>query len=130
LCQIVIDAPVTLTVGIRQDAAENLATNTQMIELLRARAQTGYDITEAFSIGQLAKRHANELAPTGKGFYLVVTLVTSHTAVKLLRVDQVGELGKNELSGIHPGSLAEKLLSENRVKNSSRSHPNTRVRGP
>lgn len=69
----------------------------------------------AFPKGKLAKRHAKKLVLTGEGFYFVVTQVTSHTAAKLLRVDQVGELGKNEFYSIHPGSFAEKLLGENRV---------------
>jgi hypothetical protein len=48
----------------------------------------------------------------------------------LLWMNQVGELSENEFSGIHPGSLANDLLGENRGKTSSRSHPTTSAKGP
>src|SRR5665213_1114849 len=130
LSQIMVDAPVTLAVGVGQDAAGNLAMNAQVIELLVARAQTGFHIAETFPKGELAKSHAKKLVPAGEGFHFVVSAVASHTAVKLLRMNQVGELGENKLSGIHPGSLANDMLGENRIKTSSRSHPRLGTRGP
>jgi hypothetical protein len=37
-------------------------------------------------------------------------------------MDQIGELGEDEFSGMHPDSLAKNLLGENRVKSSLPSH--------
>ena len=95
LGQVMIDAPVSLTVGIGQDTAGNLAAQAQVVELLGARAQTRFHIAETFPKGELAKRHAQKLVPAGEGFDLVVPGVTTHTAPELLRVDQVRELGEN-----------------------------------
>jgi hypothetical protein len=39
-------------------------------------------------------------------------------------VDQLGELGKDDFSSMHPGSLAKSLLDENRIKLSQPSHRN------
>ena len=93
-----------------------------MIELILARAQTGFNIAEAFPKGELAKGHAQKLIPAGEGLYLVVSVVASHTAAKLLGMDQISELGEDEFSGMHPESLAKDLLGKNRVKTSNRSH--------
>jgi len=76
----------------------------------------------------LAKSHAQKLVPTREGFYFVVSVVASHTAAKLLGVDQVGELGENDFPSVHPGSLAKNLLDANRLKLSNRSHPLTRIK--
>jgi hypothetical protein len=130
LGQITVNAPVALAVGIGQNAAGNLAANPQVIELIVAGAQTGFHIAEAFAKRELAERHTKKLVPAGEGFYFVVSVVAAHTAAKLLRLDQVGELGENKFSGIHPGSLAKKLLAENRIKSSSRSHPPSCAKGP
>jgi hypothetical protein len=75
----------------------------------------------------LAESHAKKLIPAGEGFDFVVSVVTAHAAMKLLRVNQVGELGENEFSIVHPWSLASKLLRENRINISNRSHPTTRI---
>ena len=123
LGQIMVNAPVALPVGVGQGAVGNFAANAQVIELILARAQTGFHIAEAFPKGELAKSHAEKLIPAGEGFYFIVSVIAAHAAAKLLRVDQVGELGENKFSGIHPGSLAKNLLGENRIKTSSRSHP-------
>jgi hypothetical protein len=53
-----VNAPVALAIRVRQNAARNLAANSQVIELIRARAQTGFHVTETFPKGELAKRHA------------------------------------------------------------------------
>jgi hypothetical protein len=102
----------------------------RVIELIVARAQTGFHIAETFPEGELAEGHAKKLAPAGEGFYFVIPVIASHATVKLLRVDQVSELGENKFSSIHPGSLAKELLGENRIKTSSRSHPRSGTRGP
>jgi len=50
-------------------------------------------------------------------------VIAPDAAVKLFGVDQVGELGENDFSSVHPGSLAKGLLGENRLKLSNRSQP-------
>ena len=86
-------------------------------------------IREESPKGELAKGHTEKLTPTGEGFYLVIAVITSDTAVKLLGVDEVGELGEHKFSGMHPCILAGNLLGENRLKYSNRSHPLTPIAG-
>jgi len=128
LRQIIVDAPVPFAIGVGQGAVGNFAAYSQVIELILTRTQTGFHIAQTLSKSELTKSHAEKLIPTGKSFDLIISLIAAHTAAKLLRVDQVGELGENKFSGIHPGSLAEKLLCGNRIKLSSRSHPLPRIR--
>jgi len=47
-----------------------------VIEFPLSRTQTCLDISETFPIGQLGKGHAKELAPAGKVFDRVVTVVS------------------------------------------------------
>jgi len=121
-----VNAPVAFPVGVGQRAVANIATNPQMIELLRAGAQTGFHVAKALPKSELAKSHADKLVPAGEGLYFVATVVTAHTTAKLLRVDQVGELSENQFSSIHFLILAQPMLGENPEKISSRSHPFTR----
>jgi hypothetical protein len=93
-----------------------------MVELILTRAQTGFNIAEAFPKGELTKGHAQKLIPAGEGFYFVVSVVASHTPTKLLWMDQISELGEDKFSGMHPESLAKNLLSENCLKTLNRSH--------
>src|SRR6266581_4367837 len=92
-----------------------------MVELILTRAQTGFNIAEAFPKGELTKGHAQKLIPAGEGFHFVVSVVASHTATKLLWMDQISELGEDKFSGMHPESLAKNLLCKNPVKHSNRS---------
>src|SRR6266566_5970395 len=76
-----------------------------MVELILTRAQTGFNIAEAFPKGELTKGHAQKLIPAGEGFYFVVSVVASHTPTKLLWMDQISELGEDKFSGMHPETL-------------------------
>ena len=54
----------------------------------------------------MAKSQAGKLAPTRKSFDLIVSVISSHTAAKLFRLDQVRELSEDEFSDVQPTSLA------------------------
>src|ERR1035437_956989 len=123
LSQIIVDAPVTLAIGVGQGAVGNFAVYPQVIELVLTRTQTGFHIAQTFPKGELTKSHAEKLIPTGERFHLIVAVIAPHTTAKLFGVDQIGELGENEFSSVHSQSLAENLLAENRANNSNRSHP-------
>src|ERR1700736_760586 len=105
----------------------NFAAYSQVIELVWTRTQTGFYIAQTLPKGELAKSHAQELIPTGERFHLIVAVIAPHTAAKLFGVDQIGELGENEFSNVHPRSLAENLLAEKGINNSNRSHPLLRI---
>ena len=79
----------------------NAAAKSQVIQLVLARAQTNLNVLQTVSISQLAKRHAKELIPAGKGLHLVVALITTDATLKLLQMDEAEQLRKNELVGKH-----------------------------
>ena len=47
-----------------------------MVEFPLSRAQTSFDVSEAFPIGQLSESHAEKLVPARKVFDLVVAVVS------------------------------------------------------
>ncbi len=77
-----VDAPVAALVGIGQGAARYSALDAHVVELARLRAQTRFDVAQAFSIGQLSKRHAEILIETRKAFDLVAPAVARHATAK------------------------------------------------
>ncbi len=92
LSQVMIDAPVTILVGVGQGAMGDAATNSQVVELLLAGAQASFYVRQAIPVSQLAKGHAKKLVPAGKGFDLIETPVAAHTPLELLPVNEVGQL--------------------------------------
>jgi len=55
LSKIGVDAPVALFVGIGQSTAGHFATKAHVVQLGLLSPQTGFDITEAFTISKLGK---------------------------------------------------------------------------
>ena len=55
-----------------------------MIELGLHCAKTGFDVSEAFSIGQLSKSHTEELIEAGESSEAIVASITSHTFVEFV----------------------------------------------
>ena len=80
-----------------------------MIELVAAGTQADFNVGQTFPKGDLRERHTQELIPTGELANLVVPAITSYTAPELFRVDPVGELSQNSLSGVHARSLASTI---------------------
>ena len=58
LGEIGMGAPVAPFVGVDQGASRDLAANAHIVELALLSAQASLDIAQAFSIGELHKRHA------------------------------------------------------------------------
>src|SRR5688572_29383343 len=76
-----------------------------------AGAQAGFYISQAISVGQLAKSHAQELVPTRERFNLIVTAVAADATLKLLAVNEVGQLGEGKFVGKHSASWRRKCCS-------------------
>lgn len=60
-------------------------------------------------VADVAKGHVEELSPTREDFHLMLSAIASHTAAKLFRMDEIGDLSKMSLPAVHPGSLAEMI---------------------
>ena len=84
LCKVGVDSPISDLVGMSERIARNVASKTHVIEFPLSRAQTSFDVPEAFPIGQLSESHAEKLVPARKVFDLVVAVVTLNTFLKLV----------------------------------------------
>lgn len=101
LGEIGIDTPVPFLIGLGQGASSDTSTNAHVVTSGRDSPQTGFDITQAFSIGQLSEGHAEVLIPAGEDFGVFVSLVSLNTPAKVVYGQEIHELCKNSSSGIH-----------------------------
>jgi hypothetical protein len=93
-----------------------------MIALCSAGVETGLDVAQAFALSQLRKDQAEEPLPAGEVSDFVVPAVATDQAMELLGVNEVEELGKDELAGIHASRIRTNSGSW-AGPNSNRSHP-------
>src|SRR5208283_157262 len=63
LCEVGINSPIPNLVGMGQGIARDFAADTHVVESRLIRPKTGFDISQALSIGELGKGHAKELIP-------------------------------------------------------------------
>ena len=80
-----VDAPVATLVGIGQSAARHPALDAHVVQLVRLRAQTRFDVAQTFSIGQLSKGQAQILVEAGKTLDLVLSAIARHATVGPIR---------------------------------------------
>ena len=62
---------------------------------------TGFDIAEAFAIGELSKGQTEELIPTGEIFDVAIALVPIDANLKLVGWEELHELRENSSSLVH-----------------------------
>ena len=101
MSKIGIDAPISLFVGIGQGTSRDVASDAGMIKFGVHRAKTGFDVSKAFSIGQLSKCHAEELIEAREGSEAVVTSIPSHTFVEFVSWQEIHELRENVAPTVH-----------------------------
>ena len=63
-------------VGICQSISGYFAPDAHVVELVLLCTQTGVDIPQTFSVGQLGKGHAEKLIQAGKFLYFVVAMIS------------------------------------------------------
>jgi hypothetical protein len=108
------DAPVARFVGVRQCVARNAAAKTQMIKLRLLRAQTGFDIAQAFAPGELGEGQTEKLIPAGEALHFVIATVTFHAATEFHQRKKIHHLSKNRSATVH-AALPSQLRSGCRV---------------
>ena len=74
LREVRIDTPVACLVGFGEGRPRHAGANPDVIQLGLHRAETRFDVAQAFSIGELGERHAKELVPAREARRLVVTV--------------------------------------------------------
>jgi hypothetical protein len=112
--EIAEDAPVARFVGVRQCVARDAAAKTQMIKLGLLRAQTGFDIAQAFAPGELREGQAKKLIPAGETLHFVIAPVTFHAATEFRPGKKIHHLSKNRSATVH-AALPSQLRSGSRV---------------
>jgi hypothetical protein len=96
-----VNSPITLFVGVRQRRTAHGTAKAHVIELGRLRIQTDFEVAEAFSIGQLRKRHGAKLLGAGERAHTIVAIVTIHNAMKCLPRQKIHELSKESFVCVH-----------------------------
>jgi hypothetical protein len=64
-------------------------------------AQAGFDVAQAFPVGELSEGQAEELISAGESVDLVVSLIAFYTLAEFVRGKKGHQLGENGFSGIH-----------------------------
>jgi len=104
LREVRMDSPIAI--GIGYGAACNSTAKAQVIKLRLHRSQAGFDVAQAFAIGQLSKGHRQKLVATREASCSMVALITSYTFVEIVTRNKVHQLCEHQLASIHQPSPA------------------------
>jgi len=104
LREVGIDAPVAYGVRVGQRIARDRRANAEVIQLGALGAQTRFDVTQAFSIGQLRERHSQELIQARERLDLAFALIPGHTTAKRGQWKMLHQLREHPLALVHRSS--------------------------
>ena len=100
------DSPVAILIGFGQGVASDGASETEVIEFGLDGIQTGFDVAQAVSIGQLSERHAQELIEAGEPPNAIIPLVLADATIEIALGQGVHELREEILPGVHRQALS------------------------
>ena len=100
------DTPVACLVGFGQCVARDRAAKAEVVEFGFDGVQTGFDIAETVSAGELCKGHAEELIVAGKLSDAIISLELADAAVEVALGQGVHELREEILTGVHRQALS------------------------
>ena len=95
------DAPVPFFVGVGQGVAGGGLADAGVIELRAKGCQTGFDVAQTFTPGQLDESQHEELFVGGQFRVAEVAVVTGDTFVELVLGQEVEELGEDGTTFVH-----------------------------
>ena len=95
------DTPVAMFVSIGQRAAGGGLAETGVIEFWTEGGQTGFDVAETFTPGQLRKSEHEEVFVSRKFADEMIAVVTSDTLVEFVFGEEVQELGEDGATFVH-----------------------------
>ena len=102
LSEVGIDLPGASFVGVREGVARDAsAPEPRVIESRLKRAQTNFDVAEAFAIGQLSKGQTKELIEAEEGLHLVIAAIAANALSKFVQGKEIHNLGKEGPSAVH-----------------------------
>ena len=95
-----VDAPIPILVRIGEIGPDDLPANTHRIAM-GATIQTRFDIPQTLPEGNLGEGHREKLIASAHTLARPWHRVQSDTALELLAIQHIENLGKNEASGVH-----------------------------
>ena len=99
------DAPVAFFVGVGQGAASDGMAQAAVVGFGANSVEASGDVAQAFALGQLGERHAEELFVSGERAHATVAAVASDTLVQFVLGQLVHELSKHGSSFVHNGQI-------------------------
>src|SRR5215468_2420821 len=97
------DPPVAFFVRIGQSASRSGLANATVIEFGTQCAEAGFDIPQAFSVGQLSESQNQELLVSGQRANPMIASITTNTFVEFVFGEFVHELGEHGSAFVHNG---------------------------
>jgi len=88
-------------VGIGQRRTRDAAPESQMVEAVLDRAQTGFDVTKALAACQLGEGHCEKLIHAREATMPLVAAVATNTALELVSGKVADHLGEDSAAGVH-----------------------------
>ena len=117
------DTPVALFVGLGQRAAGGGLAETAMIEFGAEGSETGLDVAETFTPGELSERQHEEMFVSGECTDAEVALITGDTLVKVVFGKEIQKLGEDGATFVHrvenrgnAGNHPQRTLAEMKSK--------------
>lgn len=101
LAEVGVHSPVTFLIRLGQSAPRYPASYAEMVELLSAGPKAGFNIPEAFPVGQLSEGHAEILIHAGKAACMIIAPVTVNAFAKFIHRQIVHDLRKDRFPEIH-----------------------------
>ena len=101
LGEVGVDAPISDRIGIGQGIPRHRTAKSHVVELCCLAAQTGFDVAQAFSVGQLREGHTQILIQTGEVLDLVLASVPGHATTESSQRQMCYHLRKNEFARVH-----------------------------
>jgi hypothetical protein len=98
LGEIGINPSVSIFIGVSQCGSGYFTSDTQVIELIGHCTQTGFNISQTLSVGELSKRHTEKLIQTRERFDIVIATIPFYTIAKMVHGQKVHQLGKYHFS--------------------------------
>jgi len=101
-----VDAPIPPLVDLGQRASGHAAPDAKVVEPVAKSPEVGFDVSEAFPVGELGEAHAKELVPAAEASNPAVAVVSKHDPAK----EAVWEMG-DELGEDGTALVREQLLA-------------------
>ena len=77
------------------------------------RSETGFDVAQAFAIGELGESHRQILVPAREILRVPIATITGNALLKFLVRQVLDQLRKHRAAGVHPAFLPLPFMMNN-----------------